>query len=104
MAQNTPAVFGPVESSVRPRAWLVEDPDPNGPRTFIATQDMEDAYSLATDEAPPIALYDGDAIAQAARITIRDYQASGDTDLDELVQRSLRDMCRLLGVDLRPNG
>jgi hypothetical protein len=24
MAQNTPAVLGPVESSVRPRAWLCE--------------------------------------------------------------------------------
>jgi hypothetical protein len=58
MTQTSPAVLGPVESSVRPRAWLVEDPDPNGPRTFIATQDRDDAYSLATDEAPPIPLYD----------------------------------------------
>ena len=46
----------------RPRAWLVEDPDPNGPRTFIVTQDREDAYSLGTDEAPPIPLYDAATI------------------------------------------
>jgi len=65
MSESQPAVVAPVEASVRPRAWLVEDPDPNGPRTFIATQDMEDAYSLATDEAPPIPLYDQAAIDTA---------------------------------------
>jgi hypothetical protein len=43
---------------------------------------------------------DRERIAEAARLVIRDYQASDDEDLDELVQRAVRDLCRRLDVEL----
>jgi hypothetical protein len=40
-------------------------------------------------------------VASAASAVIRDFQASGDTDLDDLVQQALRDLCKRLGVYLK---
>jgi len=39
------------------------------------------------------------AVAAATRAVSVDFKASGDEDLDALVQQAMRDLCRLLKVD-----
>lgn len=58
----------------------------------------------APRESARLALEQGlrDAVADAARDVIRDYQASGDEDLDKLVRRAVHDLALQFGAYVDP--
>ena len=59
---------------------------------------IREALRACADQASAAVL---SKLAEAASAVAHDFQASGDDDLDALVQQAMRDLCKQMGVDFK---